>query len=209
MRPILFPNRRPTKNLLTGVLVILIQLLYSPGLASQAKAPQEIGGFTLGTQVGAYPDVTDSNYLKEIVITNRYGFRKGIISYGVCKYTDRILKIELKYENSSKDFFKKLLDEFKKNYGPPDEWKGDSFGILHVWKWRFIDADKRTVSLLLQHNLQDPTENTGNMVKLSFPDLMQEEQDCFNQMCDQVKDDKEKERREKMKEANWQFMIPR
>ena len=194
---------------LSAGLVILLILPLPAQAGKKGKAPQEIGGFVLGSAIGDYADVTESNFLKEIVVTNRYGFRKGIVSYGVCKYTDQILKIELKYENSTKEFFNELLKKFKDSYGPPDEWKGDSFGIHHVWKWRFIDERNREISLLLQHNLQDPSENTGNMVKMSYPHLLEEEQECFNQMCDEVKDDQEKQRREKIKEADWHFMIPR
>ena len=207
--PSILPVGLTTASRLLAVCMVVVLVCCPTAQASKAKAPQQVGGFVLGTAIGDYTDVTESNFLKEIVVTNRHGFRKGIVSYGVCKYTDRILKIELKYEDSSKKFFTVLLEKFKDSYGPPDEWKGDSFGIHHVWKWHFIDDQNREVSLLLQHNLQDPNENTGNMVKMSFPRLLEEEQDCFNQMCDEVKDDQEKLRREKIKEADWGFMIPR
>lgn len=174
-----------------------------------AKAPHEVGGFVLGSKVEDYPDVIESNFLKEMVVTDWHGFRKGIISYGVCQHTNRILSIRLKYEDSSKRYFQKLLKEFKKKFGPPDEWKGDSFGILHIWKWHFIDNENNAVTLNLQHNLRNPNENIGNMVKLSYPDMIQEEQKCFIEMCAEIKDDDDKERREEIKKPDWHYLIPR
>jgi hypothetical protein len=190
-------------------LILLFAVPPAPAFSADSKVPREVGGFVLGSKISDYPDVVHSNFLKEIVVTDHLGFRKGIVSYGVCKYAGQILKIELKYADSSKKYFQKLLDEFKKSYGPPAEWKGDSFGILHVWKWYFVDQDKKAVSLLLQHNLQDPNESVGNMVKLSYPDLIQEEQECFNQMCDEAKVKHGKNLREQKHQADWDYLIPR
>ena len=58
----------------------------------------------------------------------------------------------MKYEDSSKKFYKKLLREFKKKYGEPTEWGGDAFGILFKWKWVFPAENNQRVNLTLQHN---------------------------------------------------------
>ena len=179
------------------------------GIATAQNVPHEVGGFALGSDVSEYPDAMHSNYLKEMVVTDWHGFRKGVISYGICKYSNKILKIDLKYEDSTKEYFQRLLGDFKKRYGQPQEWKGDSFGILHIWKWHFEDSEKRKISLILQHNLRDPNENIGNMVKLSYPALMEEERLCFNQMCEAKKSDTNKERLEELKKPDWQYLIPR
>ncbi len=150
-----------------------------------------------------------SNYLKEIVVTDRHGFRKGVLSYGVCKYPGRIVKIKLKYEDSTKKYFKKLLKKYKELYGPPHEWNGDSFGILHIWKWHFVDKNNQEVSLTLQHNLKNPNDNIGNMVKLTHPQMLREEQVCFQQMCDAVKNVEDKKRLEEMKKPDWKYLLPR
>ena len=147
--------------------------------------------------------------MRETVVTDLYGFRKGYLSVGVCKHTDKILKIRMKYQDTSKKFFKKLLAEYKKQFGPPNEWKGDSFGILHIWKWHFMDEQGRKVSLLLQHNLRNTNESIGNVVKLSYPELIEEERQCFNDLCQEKKDSLDQEQRDKMKEPDWQYMIPR
>lgn len=180
-----------------------------PGIAFSQKVPHEIGGFVLGSNMHDYPEVVESNFLKETVVTDWRGFRKGIIAVGVCKHTDIILKIRLKYDDSSKKFFKKLLDEYKKSFGPPNEWKGDSFGILHVWKWNFVDSENRRVNLILQHNLRNTNENIGNQVKISFPDMLEEERQCFNQFCEDQKSEQDKKQLEELKKPDWQYMIPR
>lgn len=190
-------------------LILLLSLVFPHILVAADKVPNEVGGFSLGSDISDYPDVVDTNYLKETVITDWHGFRKGIISYGICKYNNKILKIQLKYEDSSKKYFQKLLAEYKKKFGAPNEWKGDSFGILHIWKWYFVDEQERNVSLILQHNLRNPNENLGNMVKLSFPKLLNEERACFNEMCEQMKSDKDKQRLEDLKKPDWQYLIPR
>lgn len=163
----------------------------------------------LGSDVREYPDVMNTNFLKEMVVTDWRGFRKGVISYGICKYSDKILRIQLKYQDPSRDYFQKLLKEYKKNYGAPHEWKGDSFGILHIWKWYFVDSENRKVSLSLQHNLRNPNETIGNMVKLSFPEMLDEERSCFNQMCEEMKSEEDKQRLEELKKPDWQYLIPR
>lgn len=184
-------------------------LAASAARAAVLDVPHEVGGFTLGSDISEYPDAMHTNFLKEMVVTEWHGFRKGVISSGICKYSNKILKIDLKYEDSSKEYFQRLLEEYKKKYGPPQEWKGDSFGILHIWKWHFVDSEKRKVSLTLQHNLRDPNESTGNMVKLSYPEMMEEERHCFNKMCEAKKSDTDKERLEELKKPDWQFLIPR
>lgn len=183
--------------------------LLLPTTIIAVEAPSEIAGFRLGEDITEYPDIEYSNYLKEVIITDWYGFRKGIISYGLCVHPGEIVKIALKYEDSSKAFFKKLMKEFKKKYGKPTEWKGDAFGIMHVWKWVFIDENNRRVNLLLQHNLQNHNENIGNVVKLSYPERAEEERLCFIQQCAINKTEGDKKRLAERKEPNWEYMIPR
>jgi hypothetical protein len=199
-------NHQIYRNIL---LVILSVFLYGAPLHAGNNVPHEVGGLALGADITDYPEVVGSNFLQETVVTDRYGFRKGIISTGVCKYPDKILKMRMKYDNSSKKFFQKLLKKYKKKYGAPHEWKGDSFGILHIWKWHFTDSENRKVSLSLQHNLKNTNESIGNLVKLSYPELVEEERSCFNQMCEDKKKEHDSQKLEKMKKPNWDYMIPK
>lgn len=196
---------RPTLITLIG----LILMALTPSLSLAQKVPSEVGGFMLGSKVGEYPEAMNTNFLKEMVVTDWHGFRKGVISYGICQYPDQIVRIELKYEDQSKEYFKKLLKEFKQRYGAPDEWKGDSFGILHIWKWYFTDDEDRQISLLLQHNLRNPNESIGNVVKLTNSTMMDEERVCFNEMCEEEQGKVDKSRLEERKKPDWNYLIPR
>ncbi len=198
------------RTLLTIACLLLGIIHPLPVFAVQeTSVPHEVGGFVLGSDVSEYPNIMNTNFLKEMVVTDWHGFRKGVISYGICRYPDKILKIDLKYEDQSKEYFLKLLDEFKKRFGPPNEWKGDSFGILHIWKWYFTDSENRAVSLNLQHNLRNTNESIGNVVKLAYPEMLEEERACFNQMCEEQNSDQDRKHREELKQPDWQYLIPR
>ena len=190
--------------------VVFLQLLLLLPLSGAAKEiPHEVGGFVLGSDVTEYPDIEYANALKDVVVYDWHGFDKGIISYGVCENPGEIVKIKLKYENSSKKFFKQLLKKYKKKFGKPTEWKGDSFGILHVWKWKFTDKNNKRVHLILQHNTKNPNENIGNVVKLFYPDSIVREQKCFAEQCAQNINNREKERQLERKKSGWEYLIPK
>ncbi len=196
------------RNITTISTLSLAMMLVSPSLFAE-NAPREVGGIVLGSRIDTYPDIIQSNFMKEVVVTDRHGFRKGVISYGVCKYDGEILKIRLKYEDKSKSFYKTLLKKYRKKYGEPDSWKGDSFGMLYVWKWYFIDKDKNRVSLNLQYNAKNPDETMGSVVKLSYPDRIEEERICFMKMCDEAFEQTDEKRREEFKKSDWSYLIPR
>lgn len=193
-----------------SVVICAHLLLFFPDSVSAKPQgiPSEVGGFILGSNVTDYPEIENSNFLKEVVIYDWHGFDKGIISYGVCASPGEIVKIKLKYEDPSKEYFKMLLKKFKKKYGNPTEWKGDSFGILHIWKWKFVDENQNRIHLILQHNTKNPNENNGNMVKLYHPDKIFEEQVCFSKHCTKDISEEEKEQRLQRKKSDWKYLIP-
>jgi len=196
-----------TVRLLT--LTILVQLLICVAIASAIEPPKEIAGFSLGADITDYSDLEYSNYLKEVVVTDWHGFRKGIISYGICAEPGKIVRISMKYEDSSKDFFDKLLKEFKNRFGAPSIWGGDAFGILSKWKWVFTDENNLRVNLILQHNLKNHNENIGNMVKLYYPEREKEERLCFIQHCQINKSSEQQEQLTERKKLKWEYMVPR
>ncbi|MFW2367517.1 MAG: hypothetical protein ACN4GW_13960 [Desulforhopalus sp.] len=189
----------------------LILLLLNPLMVDKAEAievPHSVGGIALGTSIDSYPDLVRTNFLKEVVVTNRNGFRKGVISYGACLHKDVILKIDMKYKDKSKKFYKKLLKEFRQNFGEPTSWEGDSFGVLYLWKWRFTDKDGNRVSLALQYNGKNSHETIGNIVKISYPEKIEEERLCFIDMCDQINEERKEDRKPEQKEEDWSSLIP-
>lgn len=190
----------------TLILAAIFQIIFSAGTVSAIEIPQEIGGFRLGEDITEYSDIEYSNYLKEVVVTDWHGFRKGIISYGICASPGKIVRISMKYENSSKDFYETLLKKYKKKFGKPTIWGGDAFGILSKWKWVFIDEKNHKVNLILQHNLKNHNENIGNSVKLYYPEREKEERLCFIEQCEINKSEEQVLER---KEMNWDYMIPR
>lgn len=193
--------------LMNYILAILLSFL-SPCMLFANDIPHEIGGFVLGSDITDYPDIEYSNFLKEVVIYDWHGFDKGILSYAICENPGEIVKIKLKYSNSSKKYFKVLFKKYKEKYGKPTKWKGDSFGILHIWKWNFLDKNNNKVHLILQHNTKNPNENNGNMVKLYLPDQISREQACFSQQCTQNISEEEKKKRIERKKSDWKFLIP-
>lgn len=197
------------KNALQWIIIFIFSFSVSPLLAVAENVPHEIAGIVLGSRVDDYPDILLNNFLQEVVVTDWHGFRKGTISYGTCKYIDRILKIDMKYADKSNDFFHKLLKEFREKFGEPDAWSGDSFGVIHVWKWQFIDNEQNKVSLALQYNEKDSNETIGNVVRLSYPGKIEEERLCFIKVCQHSKKNTDATRRDELKKSDWSHLVPR
>jgi len=163
-------------------------LLYSSVLAA-VEAPHELGGFRLETNIShiknhlqmdtALP-VRDMAYLKEVDVVAPAGFRSGQLVYGNCIHPGRILRISMKYEDSSKEFFQKLLARYKEKFGEPMEWRGDPFHVYVAWKWSLVDKNNNRISMILQHYSGDEdVYKNGNSVKLSMFGLIDQERECY------------------------------
>jgi len=190
-------------------LILCSAFLFIPVCATAAdKAPLEIGGFTLGSSIDDYDFISYRNFLKQVVIQDIEGFRKGILYYGICERPGEIVKIKLKYRDSSEAFYKKLLNRYKKKFGKPDAYIGDSFGIVKAWRWTFIDDRNNKVLLRLQNNLKNPDESIGNTVKLERPDRIEAERVCFNRQCAMLRKGIKKDMPSSWSEESWQLMIP-
>ena len=197
------------KHFLLAGCIFLTSLL--PAHAGQgAPAPHEIGGFSLGSSVEDYDFISYRNFLNQVVVENIPGFRKGIIYYGVCERPGEIVKIKLKYKDSSERFFKKLMKKYKARFGEPDEYVGDAFGVVKAWKWTFTDRQGNRVTLVLQHNLQNPDESTGNTVKLSLPERIRAEEKCFRKLTHaRTRQQTDQRTRQQISPEDWVKMIPR
>ena len=146
-------------NKLSLSLIALIILIFS-GVCF-AEVPHEIAGFVLGKNIDEIKDRLDMSTalpvrhresLREVEIKTMEGFKSGLITYGTCAKPGQIVRIKLKYTETSKKFYETLLKRFKKKFGEPNEWRGDPFHIFLDWKWAFIDKDGNRISLHLQHN---------------------------------------------------------
>ena len=155
---------------------------------ANAKFPVHLGGFTLGDDIASYHQQMDMKTCREILF-NQYmgegkifpppGFKSGLVAYGLCDNPNKILRIKLKFADSSKSFFEKLLKKYKKHLGPPDEYKGDPFQTMIAWKWSFTNDQKEKISLILQHNDVVEDEKIGTAVKLTLTSQIEKERACF------------------------------
>jgi hypothetical protein len=192
------------KNILVFGLTLL--LISAPGMI-RAEAPHQVGGFALGRNIEEYKDrvimdtalpVRYSENMEELEIKFTQGFKSGLITYGTCAKPGQIVKIKLKYADSSKEFHKNLLKRFKKRFGEPDEYRGDPFGIVKAWKWSFVDKQNQRISLNLQHNSRDAEEKKGNAVKLSNTTLIEEDRLCYKR--------KQRDHRERLRQREWKAL---
>jgi hypothetical protein len=155
---------------------------------SVAQTPTQIGGFTLNSDVEQYKGYLKAETtlpirfmesLQEVEIQPQPGFKSGYIAYGSCAVPGKVVRIKLKYKDSSKDFYKELLEAFKDKFGKA-KWLGDPFRVVSVWRWSFKDEGGQ-VDIYLQHNLSDKEEKLGTSVKMTMVNLVNDEIDCFNQ----------------------------
>ena len=152
-----------------------------------AQAPREIGGFALGADVSDYAQLVKTEttlpirfleFLEEVEIKRNEFFKSGYLAYGICATPGSVVRIKLKYADSSKDFFENLLARYKKRYGKPSEWLGDSFHVTLGWKWSFQENGDN-IDLFLLHNTRDEEKKIGNSMKLTINNLIDSERQCF------------------------------
>jgi hypothetical protein len=194
------------KNIMVFGLALL--LISAPGMI-RAEAPHQVGGFALGQNIEKYKDrvildtalpVRYSENMEELEIKFTQGFKSGLLTYGTCVKPGQIIRIKLKYADSSKGFYENLLKRFKKQFGEPDEYRGDPFGIFKAWKWSFVDEQNQRISLTLQHNSRDADEKKGNAVKISNITLIEGDRLCYKR--------KQLDHRERLRQREWKAVNP-
>ncbi|WP_432737716.1 hypothetical protein [Maridesulfovibrio sp. FT414] len=196
--------KRPVQTLI----IMAILLMASSALSAQ-NAPESIAGITIGNNISSVHSLLDMDsaaspwqeeYIKRIALKDLEGYRSGYVVVGNCKRKDIILRMKLKYEDDSMDFFNQLYAKFEKRFGRPNDWRGNPFGTLKVWKWSLND-EKGNISLILQHfSGDDDSISSGNSIRLSRPSWIAEEEECWDHT------NPEKERTPipaKMKGMNW------
>jgi hypothetical protein len=101
------------------------------------------------------------------------------------------------------------LKRFKKRHGDPYEWRGYPFHIEVGWKWKFVDANKNEISLILKHNTEDEEKKEGNYVKMTMWNLMNEEIRCYKgkqQLSGTSSADSD--RSQQSGEIDWDLLVP-
>ena len=190
----------------TLLFILLLTVATTDGMAATGtKAPLTAGGFTLGTAISGYDFISHDNFVKEVIITDIKGFRKGFVTYGVCDRQGEILRIKLKYKDRSYPFFEKLFKQYKQKFGSNPKYVGGVHGVVKAWKWAFTDEEGERVTLILQHNLKSMDASIGNTMKLSLPDRLIAERKCFNKASFQ----REEEDEDKSPKPDWNLFLPK
>jgi hypothetical protein len=138
--------------------------------------------------------------IEEVELKSMKGLKSGLIAYATCAASGKIVRIKLKYLDSSKDFYEKLLKRIEKKFGEPDEYRGDPFHIVLSWKWSFVDKNNERITMTLQHNSLDTEEKKGNSIKLTNRTLIEEDLKCYKE--------KALDQRQKLRHRDWQIMTP-
>lgn len=203
-----------------GILIILLTLAgIGDGSAAEGHIPHGIAGIRLDRSVEEFQDLLDmesdlavrfQEYLAEVELKPTAGIKTGVVAYGTCAHPGRILRIKIKYADSSKRFFDHLLDQCKARFGDPAEWRGDPFHVMIAWKWSFVDDNGNQISLTLQHNTRDREQKMGNAIKLNLNNGIEEERACF--MAKNAKTPTrpgESDSSERSRKLDWELLIPR
>jgi len=169
-----------------AILTLFFSVLALPAFAYDA--PLEIAGLRLGANIAVYEGRTGEGkaetditrpYLKTKVLKDSPGFRSGYVTYGDCASPGRVERVKMNYMDESKEFFEKVLAVLSQRYGQPQQWRGNPFGSLLVWKWCLKDPQLGDISLILQfYSGDDDSFTKGNSIRLSATDLLAQEQAC-------------------------------
>lgn len=183
--------------------------LWITGPCFAGDAPHQVAVFKLNSNIADVKDfvimetalpIRYLENIEEVEIKPIEGLKSGLIAYATCSAPGHIVRIKLKYKDSSKKFYENLLKRIKNEYGDPGEYRGDPFHILVSWKWSLVDKDGNRVSMTLQHNSMDTEEKMGNAIKLTMNSLIEEDQQCYKI--------KALDQRQKLRQREWKLMAP-
>jgi len=187
--------------------------------AGAGEAPREVAGFALGQDIAKISDrllmttvlpLRYQEYLEEVEIAPMSGFKSGLITYGTCLKPGRIVRIKLKYDDSSRAFYDALLARVKERFGKPSAYEGDPFHVVIDWKWSFVDPEGKSITLHLSHNNRDTEEKFGNSVKLTWATAIDEEGRCFIERQPEEQQQSEEPRKtlKTMTADDWERFTP-
>lgn len=173
------------------VLLILIAVVFlSSGAVAGPEAPASLAGINLGDDYHKYEDLlrmelaganSDAIFLDEALIRTGAipGVRGGSIIWGNCANKDRIVRIKIKFADTSEDLFKRLLERYRKKFGQPSAYQGDSFRNVVAWEWDINDGE-RHVSIVLMYSV-NPDIRPGVSIKMTDRALLDLEFSCYKE----------------------------
>ena len=189
--------------------LINLAIFFIVGICLAGEAPHQIGVFVLNKDISELKEyvimetalpIRHMENIEEVEIKPIKGIKSGLIAYATCAVPGHIVRIKLKYKDSGKKFYEKLLKEIKKKCGNPDEYSGDPFHIVISWKWSFVNKKNERITMTLQHNSMDTEEKIGNSIKLTNRGLIEEDGKCYKV--------KALDQRQKLRHRDWQVMTP-
>jgi len=177
--------------LLSSLLVTALCLLATAAAVRAADPPATLAGIGLGDEAKQHHKRIRLNkprpmeaapWLQRLPVTGDKYFTGGYVLVGTCAAPGRVVRIKLRYRDTSVDFFRKLAGDMLGSYGDPAEYKGDFEGRTMGNKWSFTDSSTRPVSLILQHTEgEDPELGTGTTIKLTNWGLLEAERACYQE----------------------------
>ena len=179
--------------------MLLLWLFLATSVQAQVF-PTSLGGIVLGEDISSIGDIcrtgtdiplSQERHLMEVQLVPNHapGIRSGTVAYANCDQVGRIVRIKLKFDIDTREFFENLLRRYRERFGKPLEWRGDPFQTVVSWKWSFHDASGEQVNLELTHS-RDEDYKTGNFVKMTLRSLWVREDACQDAKGGQdVKDD--------------------
>ena len=202
----------------TSTFVLCTLILFTAVCPVEARIPLSIAGITLGEDIANYHPLCMAHtimplrsepHLTEVNIDPAKipGIANGKLAYGTCARPGQIIRIKFKMLNKSLNFFNKLYDRYRKEFGKPDEWRGDPFHNVISWKWAVTDAQKRQVNIVLTHLLDEDLQMV-NAIKITLRSQWEKEE-----MCVREKDHGRKKptarNYEKMQNIDMERFVPR
>ncbi|ADU61298.1 MAG: hypothetical protein KUA35_00085 [Pseudodesulfovibrio sp.] len=181
----------------SAFIILALILLSAPCLAAE-PLPLTLSVFTLGKDVDLYQSYcdgsqglsqTDIPFLSETNLRadSVPGVRGGSLTHGNCLGDRKLLRVKLKFHDTSQKFFNALLKEYTKQFGEPDSYQGDTFKNVIAWQWNFARG-KEAVSLLLMWS-RDKEMRPGVSIKMTLESLLDAEYDCYKAAFDKQEKD--------------------
>lgn len=195
--------------------MLLLWLFMASSVQAQVF-PTSLGGIVLGQDISTIHDIcrmhteiplSQERHLLEVQLVPGHvpGVRSGTVAYANCQETGRIVRIKLKFDDDSREFFDDLLRRYQERFGKPQEWRGDPFQTVMSWKWSFRDGQGEQVNLELTHSL-DEDSKTGNFVKMTLRSLWLREDACQDRKTAQ--DTAAKKSPATVGESGYRLLIP-
>ncbi|MFH1914933.1 MAG: hypothetical protein ABIK45_11750 [Pseudomonadota bacterium] len=169
---------------------LALMLAAAPCLAGEL--PLTLAGFTLGQDMARYEShcegpalvIPDIPFLTEVNLAADAvpGVRGGSLTHGNCLDDRKLVRIKLKFHDSSQKFFNTLVTEYTARFGKPDSYQGDTFRNVIAWQWDF-SRDGEAVSVMVMWS-RDMEMRPGVSIKMTLESSVEAEYGCFTTASD-------------------------